>query len=64
MCHADEQWTEALPIVLVFRASFTEDLQVSAADLAYGNPCAFVELLTPTTDNAEPPHLTTSYDDI
>ena len=42
MCHADEQWAEALPIVLGIRASFKEYLQEYVADLVYGNPCVFL----------------------
>jgi hypothetical protein len=34
MCHADQQWTEALPLVLLgIRTSFKADLQASVADL-------------------------------
>jgi len=36
MCHADDQRTDALPIVfLSIRASFKEDLQASVTDLIY-----------------------------
>jgi transposase InsO family protein len=39
MCHADQQWTEALPLVLLgIRTSFKADLQVSVAELIYGEP--------------------------
>jgi cleavage and polyadenylation specificity factor subunit 1 len=39
MCHADQRWTEALPLVLLgIRVSFKEDLQESVAELAYGEP--------------------------
>ena len=59
MCHADERWTDALPIVLLgIRASFKEDLQASVAELVYGEPLRIPgELLRPTTDTVEPPHL-------
>jgi hypothetical protein len=55
MCHADQQWIEALPLVLLgIRTSFKADLQ---ADLVYGEPLRIPgELLTPT---AEPAHLRT-----
>jgi transposase InsO family protein len=36
-CHADQQWTEAFPLVLLgIRTSFKEDLQASVAELIYG----------------------------
>ena len=39
MCHADEQWTEALPLFLLgIRTAFKEDLQSSAAELVRGEP--------------------------
>jgi cleavage and polyadenylation specificity factor subunit 1 len=39
MCHADEQWTDILPLVLLgIRTAYKEDLQASAADLVYGEP--------------------------
>jgi len=39
MCHADEKWTEALPLVLLgIRTAYKEDLQSSAAELVYGEP--------------------------
>jgi hypothetical protein len=39
MCHADQQWTEALPLVLLgIHISFKEDLQASVAELMYGEP--------------------------
>jgi cleavage and polyadenylation specificity factor subunit 1 len=56
MCHADQQWTEALPLVLLgIRTSFKEDLQASVAELVYGEPLRIPgELLTPTVDPVEP----------
>jgi transposase InsO family protein len=37
MCHADQQSTEALPLVLLgIRTSFKEDMQSSVAELVYG----------------------------
>jgi cleavage and polyadenylation specificity factor subunit 1 len=52
MCHVDQQWTEALPLVLLgIRTAFKEDLQESVAELAYGEPLSTLgELLTPTAD--------------
>jgi hypothetical protein len=39
MCHANHQWTEALPLVLLgIRSAFKEDLQASVAELVYGEP--------------------------
>jgi len=39
MCHAGEQWTEALPLFLLgIRTSYKGDLQSSAAELVYGEP--------------------------
>jgi hypothetical protein len=36
MCHADQRWTEALPLVLLgIRTAFKEDLQASVAELVY-----------------------------
>jgi cleavage and polyadenylation specificity factor subunit 1 len=61
MCHADQQLTEVLPLVLLgIRASFKADLQASAAELVYGEPLKIpVELLTPTAYPVEPAHLIT-----
>jgi len=37
MCHADEKWTEALPLVLLgIRNAYKEELQSPAAELVYG----------------------------
>jgi len=39
MCHANEHWTDTLPLVLLgIRTAYKEDLQASAADLVYGEP--------------------------
>jgi hypothetical protein len=61
MCHADQQWTEALPLVLLgIRTSFKAVLQASVAKLVYGEPLRIPgELLTPTADPVEPAHLIT-----
>jgi hypothetical protein len=56
MCHADQLWKEALPLVLLgIRTAFNTDQQASVADLVYG------ELLTPTTDPVESAHLITKF---
>jgi hypothetical protein len=35
--YADQQWTEALPLVLLgIRTAYKEDLQASVAELVYG----------------------------
>jgi hypothetical protein len=59
MCHADQRWTEALPLVLLeIRTAFKADLQVSVAELVYGEPLRIPgELLTPTADPVDPAHL-------
>jgi cleavage and polyadenylation specificity factor subunit 1 len=61
MCHADQQWTEALPLVLLgIRTSYMADLQASVGELAYGKPLRIpYELLTPAAGLAEPEHLNT-----
>jgi cleavage and polyadenylation specificity factor subunit 1 len=39
MCHMDEKWIDALPLVLLgIRTANKEDLQSSAAELVYGEP--------------------------
>jgi hypothetical protein len=61
MCHADQQWTEALPLVLLgIRTAFEEDLQASVAELVYGEPLTIPgELLTPSTNPVDPALLIT-----
>jgi cleavage and polyadenylation specificity factor subunit 1 len=61
MCHADQQWTEALPLVLLgIRTAYKADLQASVAELVYGEPLRIPgELLTPTADPVDPAHLIT-----
>jgi hypothetical protein len=60
MCHADEQWTEALPFVLGIRTAYKEDLQASVAELVYGEPIRIPgELLTRTAELVDPAHLFT-----
>jgi cleavage and polyadenylation specificity factor subunit 1 len=61
MCHADQRWTEALPLVLFgIRTALKEDLQTSIAELVYDKTLRISgELLTPTADLADPAHLIT-----
>jgi hypothetical protein len=61
MCHADQHWTEVLPLVLLgIRTAFKEDLQALAAELVYGEPLRIPgELLTPTANPVDPAHLIT-----
>jgi transposase InsO family protein len=55
ICHADEKWTEALPLVLLgIRTACKEDLQSSAAELVYGEPLRVPgELLVPSAPKVE-----------
>jgi hypothetical protein len=48
MCHAVQQWTEALPLLLLgVRTAFEADLQASVAELVYSEPLRIPgELLT------------------
>jgi cleavage and polyadenylation specificity factor subunit 1 len=61
MCHADQKWTEALPLVLLgIRTALKEDLEGSGAELVYGEPLRIPgELLTPTANPVNPAHLIT-----
>jgi cleavage and polyadenylation specificity factor subunit 1 len=61
MCHGDQQWTEALPLVLLgIRTSYRADLQASVAELVYGEPLSIPgELLIPAAGLAEPEQLIT-----
>ncbi|CAK1583302.1 unnamed protein product [Parnassius mnemosyne] len=39
MCHADSNWVDTLPLILLgIRSSFKEDLRTSSAELVYGEP--------------------------
>jgi len=55
MCHAEENWTGALPLVLLgIRNAYKEDLQSSAAELAYGEPLRVLgELFVPAAPRFE-----------
>jgi cleavage and polyadenylation specificity factor subunit 1 len=61
MCHTDQQWTEALPLVLLgIRTAFKEDLQASVAELVYSKPLRIPgELLTPSANPVDPALLIT-----
>jgi hypothetical protein len=63
VCHADEQWTEAFPLVLLgIRTAYKEDLQLSAAELVYGETLrAPGELLAPSArPSSHPPSYSSS----
>jgi hypothetical protein len=59
MCHADQQWTGVLPLVLLgICTAFKEDLQASVAKLVHGEPLRIPgELLTPTGNPVDPAHI-------
>ena len=61
MFHSDQQWTEALPLVLLgIRTTFKDDLQTSVSELVYVEPLRIPgELLTSTADSVDPAHLIT-----
>jgi hypothetical protein len=61
MCHANQQWTEELPLVLMgILTAFKDDLQASVIALMYGEPLRIPgELLTPTADPVDPAHFIT-----
>jgi cleavage and polyadenylation specificity factor subunit 1 len=61
MCHAEQQWTEVLPLVLLGICTvFKEDLQASVAELVYGEPLRIPsELLTPSANPVDPALLIT-----
>jgi hypothetical protein len=49
MCHENQQWTEALPLVLLgIRAAFKEDPQTSVAELVYSGSSASHNQAPPT----------------
>lgn len=56
MCHADAQWTEALPLVLLgIRSAHKEDLSASAFELVYGESLHIPgEFLIPATQRDDP----------
>jgi transposase InsO family protein len=63
MCHADKQWTEALPLVLLsIRTTYKEDLQSSPAELIYGEPLWVPsEFLVPVARKSSHPSSFSSY---
>lgn len=54
VCHAQANWTEALPLVLLgIRSAFKEDLQTSSAELVYGETLRLPgEFFQPCTEAA------------
>lgn len=52
VCHANTNWTESLPLVLLgIRSAVKEDLQASSAELVYGEPLRLPgELFDPATE--------------
>jgi hypothetical protein len=60
---ADQQWTEALPFLLLgIRAAFKEGLQASVAELVYCEPLRIPgELLTPTAEPVDSVYLITEF---
>lgn len=39
MCHANQEWVDVLPVVLLgLRSCYKEDIRASAAELLYGRP--------------------------
>ncbi|XP_063994836.1 uncharacterized protein LOC135172612 [Diachasmimorpha longicaudata] len=61
-CHENPTWTEVLPTVLLgIRAAWKEDLQASAAELAYGEPLRLPgEFLAPELSVTKTTQRTTS----
>jgi hypothetical protein len=60
ICHADQRWTEALPLVLRIRTTFKEDLQASVAELMYGKPLRIPgEILISSANPVDPALLIT-----
>jgi cleavage and polyadenylation specificity factor subunit 1 len=61
ICHADQQWTEALPLVLLgIGTAYKVGLRASVTELVYGEPLRIPgELLTPTAEPVDPAHLIT-----
>ena len=53
MCHADQQWTEAIPLVLLGMRIANKDLQSSAAELVYDEPLVPGELLVPAAPKVD-----------
>ncbi|XP_046965859.1 uncharacterized protein LOC124534193 [Vanessa cardui] len=52
MCHADSNWVETLPLVLLgIRSAFKDDLQSSSAELVYGEPLRLPGEFFQTTAN-------------
>ena len=56
ICHAGDQWTETLRLVLLgIRSAYKEDLNASAAKLVYGERLLIPgEFVMPTTRKVDP----------
>lgn len=52
MCHANYNWTEVLPLVLLgIRSAWKDDVQASAAELVYGEPLRLPgQFINPSAD--------------
>ena len=61
ICHADQQWTEALSLVLLgICTPFKEEMQTLVAELLHGELLRIPgELLSPAADPVDPAHLIT-----
>jgi hypothetical protein len=59
MRHADQKWTEALPLILLgIPTALKEDLQASALELVHGKPLRVsIKLLAETANPGNPEHL-------
>jgi hypothetical protein len=61
MCHTNQHWTEALPLVLLrICTAFKEDLEASVAELIHGEPLRIPgDILAPIANPVDPAHLIT-----
>jgi cleavage and polyadenylation specificity factor subunit 1 len=58
ICHAGQQWTEALPLILAIRTAFKQDLKALVFELVFGDPLRIPgDLLTTTAEPVESAHL-------
>lgn len=58
MCHTDEKWCDALPLVLLgIRNAWKEDIQASPAELVYGEPLRLPgQFFSPSDDHLVEDH--------